>query len=63
LAERGQVVTRGVLLDAARKNGLKHLSPNTIVTPEELDATSKSAEWGCVGRRKRPGSVSFEGRA
>ena len=33
VAERGQVVTRGVLLDVARKNGLKHLAPNTIVTP------------------------------
>jgi kynurenine formamidase len=39
VAERGQVVTRGVLLDVARKNGLKHLAPNTIVTPEELEAT------------------------
>jgi hypothetical protein len=38
VAERGQVVTRGVLLDVARKNGLKHSAPNTIVMPEELDA-------------------------
>ena len=44
MAERGQVVTRGVLLDVARKNGLKHLAPNTIVTPEELDATSKAQD-------------------
>jgi kynurenine formamidase len=40
VAEKGQVVTRGVLLDVAGKNGLKHLNPNTIVTPEELDATA-----------------------
>jgi kynurenine formamidase len=42
VAERGQVVTRGVLLDVARKDGLKHLAPNTIVRPEELDATCKA---------------------
>jgi kynurenine formamidase len=42
VAERGQIVTRGVLLDVARNNGLKHLAPNTIVTPEELDATSRA---------------------
>jgi kynurenine formamidase len=42
VAERGQVVTRGVLLDVAGKNGLKHLAPNTIVTPDELDATCKA---------------------
>lgn len=42
VAERGQVVTRGVLLDVAGKNGLKHLAPNTIVTPEELEATAKA---------------------
>jgi kynurenine formamidase len=42
VAERGQVVTRGVLLDVAHKRGLKHLDPNTIVTPEELEATCKA---------------------
>jgi len=42
VAERGQVVTRGVLLDVAGKNGLKHLAPNTIVTPDELEATAKA---------------------
>ncbi len=42
VAEKGHVVTRGVLLDVAGKNGLKHLAPNTIVTPEELDATAQA---------------------
>jgi kynurenine formamidase len=42
VAERGQVVTRGVLLDVAHRHGLKHLAPNTIVTPEELEATEKA---------------------
>jgi kynurenine formamidase len=41
VAERGQIVTRGVLLDVARKSGLPHLI-NTIVTPEKLEATSKA---------------------
>jgi len=39
VAEKGQVLTRGVLLDVARRRGLKHLAPNTIVTPEELETT------------------------
>ncbi len=42
VAERGQVVTRGVLLDVARRHGLKHLAPNTIITPDELETTAKA---------------------
>jgi kynurenine formamidase len=42
VAERGQVVTRGVLLDVAHRRGLKHLAPNTIVTPDELETTARA---------------------
>lgn len=42
VVERGQVVTRGVLLDVARRRGLKHLAPNTIITPDELETTAKA---------------------
>ena len=37
VAERGQVVTRGVLLDVAHQRGVKHLAANTVVSPEELE--------------------------
>jgi kynurenine formamidase len=33
VAEKGQVLTRGILLDVARRHNVKHLAPNTIVTP------------------------------
>jgi kynurenine formamidase len=46
VVELGQVVTRGVLLDVARRRGLKHLAPNTIITPEELEATEKAQGMG-----------------
>jgi kynurenine formamidase len=46
VVELGQVVTRGVLLDVARHRGLKHLAPNTIITPDELEATEKAQGMG-----------------
>src|SRR5208282_2273769 len=42
VVEKGQVVTRGVLLDVARRHNLKHLAPNTIITPDELETTAKA---------------------
>ena len=35
-------MTRGVLLDVARRHNVKHLAPNTIVTPDELEATANA---------------------
>ena len=34
-------MTRGVLLDVAGRHKLKHLAPNTIITPDELEATAE----------------------
>lgn len=42
IAEKGMVVTRGVLLDVARHRGVKYLAPNTIVYPEELEEVTKA---------------------
>jgi kynurenine formamidase len=52
VAERGMIVTRGVLLDVARHRGVKHLAPNTIVFPEELDEVAKAE-----GINVEPGDV------
>jgi len=40
VAERGMIVSRGVLLDVAQHRGVKYLAPNTVVYPEELDAVA-----------------------
>jgi len=52
VAEKGQVLTRGILLDVARRHNVKHLAPNTIVTPDELEATANAQ-----GIRLEPGDV------
>ncbi len=52
VAEKGQVLTRGILLDVARRHNVKHLAPNTIVTPDELEATATAQ-----GIRLEPGDV------
>ncbi len=52
VAEKGQVLTRGILLDVARRHNVKHLAPNTIVTPDELEATATAQ-----GIKLEPGDV------
>ena len=53
VAEKGLVVSRGVLLDVARHRGLKYLAPNTVVFPEELDEVAKAS-----GVQVEPGDVA-----
>jgi kynurenine formamidase len=38
VARKGQVIGRGVLLDAARHRGVDKLGPDEAISPEELDA-------------------------
>lgn len=42
VAERGMIVSRGVLLDVAHHRGVKYLAPNTVISPEDLDAVAKA---------------------
>lgn len=38
VAQRGQIIGRGVLLDVARHRGVDHLAADEAISPEELDA-------------------------
>jgi len=42
VAGRGMIVSRGVLLDVAHYRGVKYLAPQTIISPEELDAVAQA---------------------
>jgi hypothetical protein len=33
-----------VLLDVAHQRGVKYLAPNTVISPEDLDAVAKAKE-------------------
>ena len=36
------VVSRGILLDVARHQGVRHLAPGTVILPEDLDRTAEA---------------------
>jgi kynurenine formamidase len=41
IARKGQIIGRGVLLDAARYRGVDRMGPDEVIFPEELDAIVK----------------------
>lgn len=43
VAQAGQIVTRGVLLDVAYQRGQPYLSPDTTLSPSDLEAAAKAA--------------------
>jgi len=42
VAQAGQILGRGVLLDVARAKGVDALAPNTVITPQDLDDTARA---------------------